>query len=406
VSWTRQITAYLKSLDPNHLVLDGVQKNVLSEASLTDPNVDLVQTHHYEKDPRQMIDHIKRSAAKAKGKKPYHLGEFGFLSTAALKAVMNTIIEDSLVGGLLWSLRYHNRDGGFYWHHEPAGGDLFKAYHWPGFNIGELYDERTLMQTIREKAFEIRGLSVPPLPRPEPPQLLPIESVNFLNWRGSVGANCYDVERAESQNGPWFIIGKDISDARVQYRPLFCDEKTELGKEYFYRVRAINSVGSSDVSNIVGPVKANYLTLLDEFWNDSKIFLKRGKIKIENNQARRFREDCFRLSGEKGSYVIYFLSQPFHRIRLFAFSKADTNDFELSFSENGKDFSEVDFDKKAFTSAEDNYGYWSPILYTFQNKSNNQQYLKILFNTDAQISRIEIDYGKIPISDIQRERSE
>ena len=77
-------------------------------------------------------------------------------------AVIDTVMARGLTGAMLWSIRYHNRDGGFYWHHEPAGGDLFKAYHWPGFAIGEVYDERRLLHLLRERAHGIQGLLMIP----------------------------------------------------------------------------------------------------------------------------------------------------------------------------------------------------------------------------------------------------
>ena len=55
----------------------------------------------------------------AKGKKPYVVGEFGFVSTAEMENTMKAIMDMGLSGGLLWSLRFRNRDGGFYWHSEP-----------------------------------------------------------------------------------------------------------------------------------------------------------------------------------------------------------------------------------------------------------------------------------------------
>ena len=150
-AWTRQIAAHIKSLDSQHMVLDGTHREVLLASSLEDSNIDLVQTHHYEKDPRSMIGHILESAKMAKGKKPYFVGEFGFLGTEALCAVMDTVRDQKLTGALLWSLRYRSRDGGFYWHHEPAGGDYFKAYHWPGFPIGEKY-RREPADALRARA--------------------------------------------------------------------------------------------------------------------------------------------------------------------------------------------------------------------------------------------------------------
>jgi hypothetical protein len=50
-----------------------------------------------------------------------------------------------IAGALVWSLRSHRREGGFYWHSEPFGSGLFKAYHWPGFASGDDYDERDLL---------------------------------------------------------------------------------------------------------------------------------------------------------------------------------------------------------------------------------------------------------------------
>jgi hypothetical protein len=102
-------------------------------------------THHYSTNPQDSLHQIKKNAAKSKGKKPYFVGEFGFVPTKDIRTILNTVIEQDISGALIWSLRFRNRDGGFYWHHEPLGGDLFKAYHWPGFESGSEYDEKNLM---------------------------------------------------------------------------------------------------------------------------------------------------------------------------------------------------------------------------------------------------------------------
>ena len=58
----------------------------------------------------------------------------------------------------------HRREGGFYWHMEVGTGrNIYKAYHWPGFDSGERYDERNVLRLMREKAFQIRGMEAPAL---------------------------------------------------------------------------------------------------------------------------------------------------------------------------------------------------------------------------------------------------
>ena len=58
------------------------------------------------------------------------------------------------------------------------------------------------------------------------------------------GAASYDVERAAAADGPWTTVGKDVSDADYQYRPLFSDDSAAPGQAAYYRVIARNSAGA------------------------------------------------------------------------------------------------------------------------------------------------------------------
>lgn len=395
-AWTAEICAYIKELDPRHLVVDGYYPPgtpLLRQASLEDENIDFVQTHHYEGDGLKIMQNIKKNAALARGKKPYHLGEFGFVSTEATRAVLDTVIAEGLTGALIWGLRYHHKDGGFFWHHEPSGGDFFKSYHWPGFSSGAVYDETDLMTLMRAKAFEIQGSPIPDLTAPDAPALLPIEDVGGISWRGSVGAAAYRLERADSADGPWRCLAHAVSDARFQYRPLYTDNSVEIGRSYYYRVMAHNWAGHSPPSNVVRSAPVEYVTFVDELQNGAKTFHHSPKIEFKSNLARRFKEDSHRMAGAKGSTVLYHVPGEIRQIKVFSYSPQEAVDYGFAISDAAQAFVKIDFKRTDYFSGAGNYGYWIPTLYQAQQQiPPGMSYLKIQFETAAQIARVEIAY--------------
>ena len=100
-----------------------------------------------------------------------------------------------------------------------TGGNFYKAYHWPGFASGAAYDEKAVLELMRDKAFEIQGVGRRPSSRPPPPSLLPIATPPPSPGKAATGAASYDVERAESESGPWTKVGRDVTDADVQIPP-------------------------------------------------------------------------------------------------------------------------------------------------------------------------------------------
>jgi len=426
--WTAKAAAFIKTLDKNHLVIDGFHNTSFRNESLLDKNIDILTTHHYSKDPSETIDQIMQNVARARGKKPYFVGEFGFIPTADAERVIKMVIDNGVSGALTWSLRFRNRDGGWYWHTEPYGGDLFKAYHWPGFATSSSYDESGLLNLIRHKAFEIRSIPAPPLEKPAAPLPLDIKDVAEISWRGSAGAQSYTVERAESKNpaspkgsaeasGPWVIARDDISDAAVQYRPLFNDTGAETGKSYYYRVTARNSAGVSEPSNIVGPVSVSYKTLVDELRDWQFIYKHGGNLSLETKEARKFKEDYHRLKGKKWAfifnpYIIYKIEQlasaergeagPINSWKVYSFfpvlsdveGPEKISDFKFYASADGQRFKLIKFSRQDYFTGKGLYGYHIPVLYEGNGLEENAKFLKIEYTAEAQISRVEIKYGK------------
>ncbi len=390
-SWTREIAGYIKSLDTNHLIMDGRAAPRLRPESLTIAGVDIVTTHHYpnSRNTNTFAQMIRDNAAVAKGKKPYVVGEFGFVTTAQMENAMKAIRDTGISGGLLWSLRFHNRDGGFYWHSEPSGGNLYKGFHWPGSTCGAVYDEINLMSLVRNYAFAIRGLTPPRIPAPTPPNLLPIVDAGAISWQGPVGAESYTVERAPKASGPWTVAGEGIDESFVQYRPLFADESAPAGN-WYYRVRARNASGVSEPSNVFGPVKVTSSILVDELADFTKVQTRQGNFEIKTRDSRKMKEDAHRAAGNAGSALIYQLATPVKGFRVFVFFPRDVADLRFSVSDDGKDYRGIQAGREVYFTGAGDYNYWKPVLFHAENVGSGGKFLKIELTGETQIGRVEI----------------
>ena len=274
------------------------------------------------------------------------------------------------------------------------GGNLFKSYHWPGFASNAAFDETGLLKLMRQKAFEIRGIPAPAIEKPAPPVLLDIDDAAAISWQGIAGAQSYIVERAQSKDGPWLAAKCNISDAALQHRPLFNDTGVEIGKSYCYRVIAQNSAGISEPSNIVGPVSVSYKSLVDEMQDMKSINERSGNLSLEVKQARNFKEDAHRLKGKSGDFVVYKVEPPINSWKVYSFFPGEITDFKFSLSADGRDFKQVKFERKDYFVGKGEYDYYKPVLYNGAGSGEEAKYLKIEYTAEAQISCVEIKYGR------------
>jgi mannan endo-1,4-beta-mannosidase len=269
LEWSLEMAAYIKKVDPNHLVMEagGADRSKL----IADPNIDIISDHLYEYwnrlsgKPTELSAIAKVSAQECKGKKPLIVDEFGLGSTENLRKLMKTIRENNIAGGLMWSIRSHRRDGGWYYHNE--GGTPVNSFHVPGFSAGYLYDEIPLLDLLRNEAYLIRGIPVPETDIPGPVPVL-LKHNDGFTWRGSTGAAYYIIERSESEGGPWKVLATGLEDSVLQEvakfesssaasepLTLYTDESATNGETYYYRIKAANSAGETGYSNVVKVLK-------------------------------------------------------------------------------------------------------------------------------------------------------
>ena len=399
LSWTQEITKYIKKQDQNHLVMSGyhaINENPPRPGLISEtPTVDIISSHHYETNPAHVIRNIRNNMELIDGRKPYFIGEFGFLGTAGLRQIMDFIIEhDEICAGLTWSLRYHRSEGGFYWHSEPLGYGIYKAFHWPGFESGREYDEKDFLALIRRKAFEIQGKPVPDRVAPEAPRLLPIENVASISWQGSVGAAGYDVLRSTSINGPWKTVGFNISDAKQPYWPLFHDETAKVGETYYYRIKARNIAGVSESSNTVGPVTVEEQALVDNMDNISGMYHRSDGLTIATADDRKFKEDLYRLKGSAGDTLIYYTPGEMTRWHIFAFAENEETTLEVYESPDNKNYTKIEPEQPSYFLGDLDYGYWVPIEYSSREVKGGTHFVKVIFTGETQLSRFEAYYGE------------
>ena len=255
----KKTAALIKSLDKNHLVIDGTYLTV-NKFALEDPNIDIISNHFYTTNGNNNPDQVLKDLKAIDGKKVYLIGEFGLRDAKGLNDIMQAAVHTEhkgarAAGAFIWGFRGHRHNGGFYWHKEYTG---HYSYHLPGFPEGEPNEEQAVVDLVRKAQAQMNGQpKAPPLPIPEAPVLRDIEDpTKAINWMGSPVGRFYRIERATSAKGPWKVIGDNISDGIQEFNPstdvLFKDDgKLKKGKTYYYRVIAKNESGESVASNVV-----------------------------------------------------------------------------------------------------------------------------------------------------------
>ncbi len=243
-AWIGEMSAYIKSIDSNHLLMSG--RDNITTFDLNNTNIDIVSAHYYTNNGTgTFAARAKADRLLSQGIKPFIIGEYGLVD---VQQIENMIIESSTngtSGSLIWSLRFRNVEGGFYYHNDSPT----RSYHFPGFSVNDDYYETRIINFIIQYAYLTSGLGQYEIYIPDSPYLFAIEDAK-LTWLGATGSSSFIIERRNVVDFEWQVLATSISDAYA-IGPFYIDNTVDIGISYEYRVKAINQAGQSEYSNVV-----------------------------------------------------------------------------------------------------------------------------------------------------------
>jgi len=243
-TWTQTIADYIKSIDTNHLVIDG--RNGVDSNSLGISSVDLYSQHFYPPSDSQLIADANLVQ---QNNKAYLTGEYDWTGTNggdSLTSFLSSVESNYVSGDIIWSLFGHQNTYGFTPHSDTGFSSWAYTLHYPGNTA----DTKTRAQQLRNHAYFMQGISVPSHSSVGSPYLHNVTFVSngySLIWRGTANADSYTVERSTNNGSTWSVIQTGLTDNDTPWT----DTTVTFGNAYSYRVKAIDLNGTAgSYSNI------------------------------------------------------------------------------------------------------------------------------------------------------------
>jgi mannan endo-1,4-beta-mannosidase len=238
-SWVQTIAGYMKSIDPDHLIIDGNNgqsydsSNFAHDLDLSD--VDIYTGQYY---PLNSSALNMQAGQALRANKVFIAEEYAWNNMGGgspLSAFLTSVETNfAIAGDLFWSLFSHNDTYGYVQHHDGY------TLHYPG----DTQDMRDRVEELRAHAYAMKGVRVPVYRTFGDPLIT--KTTPELEWRGVAGAFWYTIERSQSgPDGPWIVICDRCTDNETPWM----DKNRPVGLVW-YRIKASNPSGAGNYSAI------------------------------------------------------------------------------------------------------------------------------------------------------------
>jgi len=227
--WVQTIAEYVKSIDPDHLVIDGNSgqsydsPNFTREVALND--VDVYTGQYY---PLNTAELNKQAGQALRANKVFIAEEYAWNNRGGgdpLAHFLTTVETNfAIAGDLYWSLFGHNDTFGYVQHHDGY------TLHYPG----DTEDMQERVTELRNHAYTMRDMPVPAYRLYGEPLIT--TTTPRLAWRGVAGASWYTIERSTSGlEGPWVTICAKCTDNETPWM-----DKNRSPGAAWYKIEASN----------------------------------------------------------------------------------------------------------------------------------------------------------------------
>lgn len=343
--WTSTIAAYIKSIAPHQLVMDG--SDLLDPGDLKLANVDIQDQHLYPYPVNVPMGTSTLSAdasQTAAAGQALVIGEYAWDGSTALGPFLSAIESNpNISGDLYWDLLPPNDDFGF--------EEDFDGYqlHFPGDNSNVVEgagqppvlaasSDASLVTQLRSHAYAMTGTAVPAYAVPGTPVITNVEHVtgaisgsgNIVEWQGAAGAATYLVNRSTAgATGPWTAAGS-IS---ATWQQPWLDSGGPAGPNVWYTVTGVNPDGVS------GPASAAFqmknLTLDDNAADFSQTYTHASDVTIDTSTPSLFAGDVARMAfgpSDPYAYVVWQAPGPIQTVETLAYYSPNADGLTIQVS--------------------------------------------------------------------------